>query len=82
MIRRRRTVDPRLTGAVVDYRWRYQDADGRDVPGPDVRFPDQPAAETWFGEEWADLLDQGVHQVTLLYGEAEVYGPMSLHPAD
>jgi hypothetical protein len=65
----------------VEYRWRYQDQTGREVAGPDVRFEDQADAETWFGEEWADLLEQGVHQVTLLHGEAEVYGPMSLHPA-
>jgi hypothetical protein len=65
----------------VDYRWRYQDEDGHEVPGPEVRFGDQAEAETWFGEQWEDLFDQGVHQVTLLHGEAEVYGPMSLHPA-
>lgn len=81
MVRPRRPVDLRLTGVVVEYRWRYQDADGRDVPGPNVRFDDQATAEAWFGEQWSDLLDHGVHQVTLLHGEAEVYGPMSLHPA-
>ena len=65
---------------MVDYRWRYQSETGQDVPGPDVRFEGQAEAEEWFGEQWADLLEQGVHQVTLLHGEAEVYGPMSLHP--
>ncbi|HEX5406152.1 MAG TPA: hypothetical protein VFX16_28075 [Pseudonocardiaceae bacterium] len=65
----------------MDYRWRYQGETGADVPGPDVRFDDQAEAEEWFGEQWGDLLEQGVHQVTLLHGEAEVYGPMSLHPA-
>jgi hypothetical protein len=66
----------------VDYRWRYQDADGRDVAGPPETFADQETAESWFGEQWTELLAQGVHQVTLLHGEAEVYGPMSLHPAE
>jgi len=66
----------------VDFRWRYQDANGRELPGPDARFADQVEAESWFGEQWTALLAQGVHQVTLLRGEAEVYGPMSLHPAD
>ncbi|HEY3749778.1 MAG TPA: hypothetical protein VGL80_11290 [Pseudonocardiaceae bacterium] len=65
---------------MVDYRWRYQGETGQDVAGPDVRFEDQAEAEEWFGEQWADLLEQGVDQVTLLHGEAEVYGPMSLHP--
>lgn len=65
----------------MDFRWRYADEDGREVAGPDVRFTDQSAAEDWFGQRWEELLDQGVGQVTLLHGEAEVYGPMSLHPA-
>lgn len=65
----------------MDYRWRYIDATGRDVTGPDVRFADQTEAEEWFGQRWEELLEQGVDQVTLLHGEAEVYGPMSLHPA-
>ncbi|HEX7301664.1 hypothetical protein [Lentzea sp.] len=66
----------------MEYRWRYQDAHGRDVAGPDVMFADQTEAEEWFGAQWRDLLDAGVEQVTLLRSEIEVYGPMSLHPAD
>lgn len=66
----------------MHYRWRYQDEDGRDVAGPDEDFTDQADAEEWFGQRWSELLAQGVHQVTLLHGEAEVYGPMSLHPAN
>ncbi|MCG8926686.1 hypothetical protein V1227_19140 [Lentzea sp. DG1S-22] len=65
----------------MEYRWRYQDAQGRDVTGPDVMFADQTQAEEWFGDRWRDLLDAGVEQVTLLRSESEVYGPMSLHPA-
>jgi hypothetical protein len=65
----------------VDFRWRYQDEAGHEVPGPDERFEDQSEAELWFGEHWPELLERGVHQVTLLHDEAEVYGPMSLHPA-
>ncbi|MDX8050238.1 hypothetical protein SK571_12680 [Lentzea sp. BCCO 10_0798] len=65
----------------MEYRWRYQDAQGRDVAGPDVMFADQADAEEWFNAEWRDLLDAGVEQVTLLRSETEVYGPMSLHPA-
>ena len=41
-------------------------------------FPSQADAETWLGESWRDLLDEGVEQVTLLEGQREVYGPMSL----
>ncbi|GAB2840213.1 hypothetical protein [Lentzea nigeriaca] len=66
----------------MEFRWRYQDAQGRDVAGPDVAFADQTEAEEWFSAEWRDLLDAGVEQVTLLRSESEVYGPMSLHPVN
>jgi hypothetical protein len=65
----------------MDFRWRYLDLAGHDVSGPDERFADQSEAEEWLSSGWQDLFDAGVHQVTLLHGEAEVYGPMSLHPA-
>jgi hypothetical protein len=41
-------------------------------------FPTQGDAETWVGEAWRDLLEQGVEQVSLLEDGREVYGPMSL----
>ncbi|MBW4721681.1 hypothetical protein [Saccharothrix obliqua] len=66
----------------MDYRWRYQDALGREVDGPDVRFGDQEEAEAWFSAAWPELADAGVAQVTLLRSESEVYGPMSLSPAE
>ncbi|GDY30406.1 hypothetical protein [Gandjariella thermophila] len=66
----------------MSYRWRYQDASGRDVTGPDLVFDDQTDAEDWLGINWAGLLESGVEQVTLLHTDAEVYGPMSLRPAE
>ncbi|MEU4739626.1 hypothetical protein AB0G02_04050 [Actinosynnema sp. NPDC023658] len=66
----------------MEYRWRYQDEQGHEVDGPLVGFPDQTAAEDWFGAEWAGLREAGVAQVTLLRDESEVYGPMSLAPAE
>jgi hypothetical protein len=65
----------------VDYRWRYQDAQGRDTAGPDVQFADQTEAEEWLSDSWSELLDTGVEQVTLLRSESEVYGPMGLRSA-
>jgi hypothetical protein len=66
--------------------WRYEKADGTDVAAlPDVAqsggFPSQADAESWIGETWPALLEGGVDQVTLFEDEREVYGPMSLHPA-
>ena len=67
------------------WRWRLHDAAGGPLPddlsgtanGP--RFTSQGDAETWLGESWRDLVDAGVDSVTLLEGDREVYGPMSLH---
>jgi hypothetical protein len=61
--------------------WRYEAADGSAVPAPegaDTTFPSQADAESWVGETWRELLAAGVHQVTLLDGDHEVYGPMGL----
>ena len=67
-----------------DWTWRYERTDGSVVDGvaPSEAFPAQAEAESWIGEEWAGLLEQGVDAVTLLEGERVVYGPMSLHPVD
>lgn len=65
----------------MEYRWRYADAQGSDVHGPDAQFADQAEAEDWLSGSWQELLEAGVEQVTLLRGGAEVYGPMSLHSA-
>ena len=67
--------------------WRYETADGspvQQVPtvGQIGAFPSQADAEAWLGDTWAELLAGGVDQVTLLEEDREVYGPMSLHPAD
>jgi hypothetical protein len=65
------------------WRWRFESADGAEVEGPEPspRFPSQSDAESWVGECWRDLKEGGVDQVTLLEGDREVYGPMSLHSA-
>jgi hypothetical protein len=67
----------------MSYTWRFETNENEtvDTPGlPAERFPTQADAESWIGEAWRDLLDQGVDQVRLLEGDREVYGPMSLHP--
>ncbi len=66
----------------MEYRWRYQDEAGREVDGPGVRFADQTEAEDWLSASWSELPEAGVAQVTLLRSESEVYGPMSLSPAE
>ena len=61
--------------------WRFEDDLGEQVkpladPGT---FAAQADAESWIGETWRDLLDEGVHQVFLLEGDRVVYGPMGLN---
>jgi hypothetical protein len=60
--------------------WQLLDSDGRVVTPADGRqeFPTRADAESWVGEFWADLADDGITAVTLFEGDREVYGPMSL----
>lgn len=61
--------------------WRFLDAGGGavDPPGGKPReFPCQADAETWIGETWRSLVEQGVASVTLYEESRPVYGPMSL----
>jgi hypothetical protein len=69
------------TGApVVPWWWQCTDSDGRVVEPAEGRqdFPTRSDAESWVGEFWAELADQGISAVTLFEGERQVYGPMSL----
>jgi hypothetical protein len=63
--------------------WRLENADGAEVSVPDdlagQRFASQADAESWVGEIWSELAEQGVDAVTLFEGDRQVYGPMSLH---
>ena len=58
--------------------WQLLDADGRVVTGQRTEFPTRSDAESWLGESYPDLAEDGVSAVTLFEGEREVYGPMSL----
>ncbi|AEW93667.1 MULTISPECIES: hypothetical protein [Streptomycetaceae] len=64
--------------------WRFEKSDGtRTAPAVDQEeFTTQGDAESWLGENWKDLLDAGVDQVTLFEDATEIYGPMSLSEAD
>ena len=64
--------------------WRLEDAEGNEVSVEGElagqRFTSQADAESWVGEAFADLADDGVDAVVLFELERRVYGPMSLHP--
>lgn len=73
---------PSLTpGGRSSWHWRLEDREGNPVrhDGAGETFPSQSDAESWVGEVWRDLLEDGVDAVTLFEGDRLVYGPMSLH---
>ena len=67
----------------MSWHWRLEDPSGATVAPSSLGIEIPPTdnqgdAESWLGENWRDLLERGVATVTLLDGEQEVYGPMSL----
>ena len=67
----------------MTWHWRLEDPSGAALDpaslGVEMAEADnQGDAESWLGESWTELLDEGVASVTLFEGEREVYGPMSL----
>jgi hypothetical protein len=62
--------------------WRLEGAGGEEVSVSSEhtgrRFASQADAESWVGEIWAQLAEQGVEAVTLFEHDRQVYGPMSL----
>ena len=70
----------------MTWSWRYQDAQGQDVPevAQNVSaesFSTKGDAESWLGETWRDLLSAGVEQVVLMEGDRVEYA-MPLTPAE
>lgn len=63
---------------MVPWWWQLLDADGRVIEAERTEFPTRSDAESWLGEAYPDLAEDGVHSVTLFEGDREVYGPMSL----
>ena len=70
------------TAAERPWWWRLEDAAGSEVEASEdlagQRFVSQADAESWVGETWTELAEEGVASVTLFEGERAVYGPMSL----
>ncbi|CCG03008.1 hypothetical protein [Blastococcus saxobsidens] len=67
----------------MSWHWRLEDPAGAalDPAAVGVEVPEadnQGDAESWLGENWRELLDRGVAQVTLLEDERKAYGPMGL----
>lgn len=62
----------------MSWTWAFETTDGS-VTGRSEQFDNRGDAESWVGETFTELLEQGVDQVRLFDGDTEIYGPMSLH---
>jgi hypothetical protein len=68
----------------MNWSWQFEKEDGTVAASrglPKETFGSQGEAESWLGENWRELLDGGVDQVTLVEEGRVEYGPMSLRPA-
>jgi hypothetical protein len=66
----------------MGWTWTYTNESGTTVSpasGTDEAFASQADAESWIGENFRTLLDEGVDTVTLLEDGSVTY-EMSLHP--
>ena len=63
----------------MSWTWTLETAEGESV-GTSEPFDSRSDAESWVGEAFGELIEQGVDRVRLFDGDTEVYGPMSLHP--
>lgn len=59
--------------------WRYETADGTPVDRSTETFGSQADAESWLGQTWRQLADEGVTTVVLVEGDRVEYR-MSLLP--
>jgi hypothetical protein len=63
----------------MSWTWRLENGEGTTLDEPaSPSHGSQADAESWLGEEWRELREAGVAQVTLLDAGSVVYGPMSL----
>jgi hypothetical protein len=64
----------------MTWTWRYEDADGAAVAGPEETFTSQADAESWLGQTWKELLSSGAATVSLVEDDRLEYR-MPLTPA-
>lgn len=63
----------------MTWTWTFESSAGTVVGRSEV-FESRADAESWVGEAFGELVEDGVDQVRLFDGDKEIYGPMSLHP--
>lgn len=60
--------------------WRWVGNLDENEPPVERTFHSQEEAETWLGEFYPILTEQGIRAVSLYEGDRLAYGPMSLEP--
>lgn len=65
----------------MTWTWHLETLSG-ELVGTSEPFDSRSDAESWVGEAFGDLVEDGVDRVRLFDGDQEVYGPMSLHADD
>jgi hypothetical protein len=65
--------------AAMTWTWRFEDADGGSVAGPEEAFTSQSDAESWLGQAWRELAASGAAVATLVEDDRVEYR-MSLAP--
>jgi hypothetical protein len=64
----------------MTWTWRYEDADGAAVAGPEETFTSQADAESWLGQTWRELISAGAATAALVEDDRVEYR-MPLTPA-
>jgi hypothetical protein len=66
----------------VSWTWRLESAEGTALvtatSATQATHPTQSDAESWIGENWRVLADEGVAAASLISDGKRVYGPMPL----
>ena len=57
----------------MSWTWQFEDADGTAVAADDTDFTNQGDAESWLGENWRRLADDGVATAILSEGDRVEY---------
>jgi ComEC/Rec2-related protein len=70
LINRDRTRD--YSRGVAGFLWKLNDASGQVLRSTE-EFATKDEAESWMGEHWAELLDEGAETVTLMDGDTQLY---------
>jgi hypothetical protein len=68
--------------ARMSWTWRLETADGAALvtatSSTQASYPTQSDAESWIGENWRALAEEGAAAASLLHDGRLVYGPMPL----